>query len=188
MRRNAHPLPTPLQTPHALYTRYGETFNIRHTARVPLVKALCGTVLNLKALDGAHSSRRSHHPQSHWAIPRAHASLSLIQLLSYPPFRSPGRTLSVPVPEIIPCGMSKTLAGAGLPRGDGTFGDLVVVFEHIFPKSVSDTQKTLLRAALFLPQTLNPQQAVRAALPSREFPTHATSSSPSAVHRIACAH
>jgi hypothetical protein len=57
--------------------------------------------------------------------------------------------------------MTKTLPGGGLPRGDGTFGDLVVDFEHIFPKSVSDTQKTLLRAALFLPQTLNPQQAVR---------------------------
>lgn len=72
-----------------------------------------------------------------------------------------GRQLSIPVPEIIPCGATKTLEGLGLPRGDGTHGDMVVHFEHVFPKSVSDTQKTLLRAALFLPPTLNKEQAVR---------------------------
>lgn len=111
------------QLPHPLYARVGDGFDISHTARVPLVKALCGTVLSLRALDG--------------------------------------RQLSIPVPETIPCGATKTLEGLGLPRGDGSFGSLVVQFDHVFPKSVSDTQKTLLRAAFFLPKELNKEQAAR---------------------------
>lgn len=117
--------------PHNLYTRVGNTCDICHTARLPLVSALCGSVLSLKALDG--------------------------------------RIITVSVPEVTTGDSLKTVEGMGLPRGDGTFGQLVIRFVIVFPKSLTDTQKTLLRAAFFLPETRTAEQAGAVKAFSRAF-------------------
>ena len=64
------------QLPHALYKRMPGSYDIMHTARVPIVRALCGTTLALKALDGGPSlqrppaliSRRFSSSVAHWPI------------------------------------------------------------------------------------------------------------------------
>ena len=140
---------------HALYQRVQGTYDIVHAARVPIVKALCGTILTLKALDGAV-------PASGGAAAPAPAGWR--ERAGPERARRPGagRTPSVPVPEIITGANQKIMEGLGLPRGDGSYGDLIIQFDIIFPKAFSDTQKTLLKAAFYLPDHRSKEQNVRA--------------------------
>jgi len=61
-----------------------------------------------------------------------------------------GRTLSVPVTEVVAPGASKTVRGEGMPvsKTPGTRGDLVIRFEVAFPRSLSEDKKRQLRALL----------------------------------------
>jgi len=69
-----------------------------------------------------------------------------------------GRTLVVPITGSIKEGSSVVVPGEGLPSRDGGFGDIIVKFTVAFPQNLSETQKTLLKAAFFLPQTLSNTQ------------------------------
>lgn len=69
------------------------------------------------------------------------------------------RILSIPITEIVQQGSTKLIVGEGLPKGDGTKGDMLVVFDLLFPASLSDSQKMLLNAAFFLPPKPTAEQA-----------------------------
>lgn len=55
-------------------------------------------------------------------------------------------------------GYTKTVAGAGLPDGNGGFGDLIIHFDVQFPTSLRPEQKMLLKTGLALPKKLTPEQ------------------------------
>lgn len=61
-----------------------------------------------------------------------------------------GRTLSVPVSEVVAPGHYKTVKGEGMPisKAPGGKGDLIIKFNVVFPSYVSDTKKAQLRTLL----------------------------------------
>lgn len=114
---------------HPTFQRNGA--DLIYTAKLPLVHALCGTELSIQTLD------------------------------------QQARTLVVPVSDIVKPGENLVVKGEGLPIGDGTAnpdgtpvrGDLIVVFDLLFPQQLSDDQKMLLTSAFFLPSTQTKEQA-----------------------------
>lgn len=62
-----------------------------------------------------------------------------------------GRALSVPVVDIVTSGSQKKIEGEGMPKADGSKGDLYIVFDILFPKTLSETQRNLMKAAFFYP-------------------------------------
>ena len=59
-----------------------------------------------------------------------------------------GRTLSVPVTQVVAPGVSKTVPGEGMPAEEGAKGDLVIVFNTAFPDTLKAEQKALIKKAL----------------------------------------
>lgn len=61
-----------------------------------------------------------------------------------------GRTLSIPLTEIVPHGATKVVRGEGMPvsKAPGTRGDLTLKFDVIFPRSLTADKKAALRALL----------------------------------------
>jgi DnaJ-class molecular chaperone len=55
-------------------------------------------------------------------------------------------------------GYTKTVAGGGLPDGNGGCGDLIIHFDVQFPTSLRPEQKMLLKTGLALPKTLTAEQ------------------------------
>ncbi|KAK9814290.1 hypothetical protein WJX72_003517 [[Myrmecia] bisecta] len=70
-----------------------------------------------------------------------------------------GRTLTVPVTDIVTSGQTITVPNEGLPKLKGGKGDLIVKFDVLFPSALSEAQRMLLKAAFFLPQHLSNEQA-----------------------------
>jgi len=62
-----------------------------------------------------------------------------------------GRVLSIPVVDIVKTGSQKKIEGEGMPKADGSKGDLYIVFDILFPKTLSETQRNLMKAAFFFP-------------------------------------
>lgn len=62
------------------------------------------------------------------------------------------RLLRVPINDVVCPGYSKTVRGEGMPvsKRPGEKGDLIIKFTTVFPKYLTDTQKTQLRRA-FIP-------------------------------------
>lgn len=61
-----------------------------------------------------------------------------------------GRTLSVPVNEVVSPGYLKTVPGEGMPisKSPGSKGDLLIKFNVVFPSYIPESKKTQLRALL----------------------------------------
>ena len=59
-----------------------------------------------------------------------------------------GRTLAVPMTQVVAPGVSKTVPGEGMPTEGGAKGDLVIVFETSFPETLKADQKALIKKAL----------------------------------------
>jgi DnaJ-class molecular chaperone len=61
-----------------------------------------------------------------------------------------GRTLSVPITQIVAPGFKKVLPGEGMPLvcAADTKGDLIISFNTIFPTSLTPSQKSLIKKAL----------------------------------------
>lgn len=62
-----------------------------------------------------------------------------------------GRTLSIPITDIVKTGSKKVVAGEGMPKANGGKGDLIIVFDILFPKTLSPMQRDLMRASFFFP-------------------------------------
>jgi DnaJ family protein B protein 13 len=115
---------------HSTFERNGA--DLIFTAKLPLVHALCGTDLSIQTLDQT------------------------------------ARTLVVPVSNIVRSGETLVVEGEGLPIGtgacnpDGTLvrGDLIVVFDLLFPQQLNDDQKMLLTSAFFLPPKPSKEQTL----------------------------
>ena len=58
-----------------------------------------------------------------------------------------GRTLSVPITQIVTPGATKTVPGEGMPTDRGK-GDLVIKFVIVFPQSLTLAQKAAVKKAL----------------------------------------
>ena len=69
-----------------------------------------------------------------------------------------GRTLNIPLREIVSSGARKVVPGEGLYADDGARGDLVIEFDVLFPTTISPTQRTILKAAFFLPEHMGDEQ------------------------------
>ena len=69
-----------------------------------------------------------------------------------------GAALCVSVGGVVKPGDCQTLRGAGMPTAGGGRGDLHVIFEVVYPSSLSVIQKELLKAAFFLPEKATPAQ------------------------------
>jgi len=78
-----------------------------------------------------------------------------------------GRILNVPVVDIAAPGSKKVIKGEGLPRRGRDAatgkGDLVITFDALFPRYLSETQKLLIKSAFLLPKnpTAEQDKAVR---------------------------
>ena len=59
-----------------------------------------------------------------------------------------GRTLSVPITDIVSPGYTKTVPGEGMPCADGSKGDMVIQFETSFPESLTKEQKAAIKKQL----------------------------------------
>ena len=84
-----------------------------------------------------------------------------------------GRVLSVPVVDIVTSGSQKKIEGEGMPKADGSKGDLFIVFDILFPKTLSETQRNLMKAAFFYPSkpSATASQASLAFLSAANNPT-----------------
>jgi DnaJ-class molecular chaperone len=69
------------------------------------------------------------------------------------------RTLSIPITDIVKTGSVQVVKGEGMAKPDGTVGDLLIVYDLIFPTFLNDEQKMLLSAAVFLPPKLSTEQS-----------------------------
>ena len=69
------------------------------------------------------------------------------------------RTLTVPIADVVKPGYTSVVVGEGMPKSSGGRGNLILELDLLFPPSVSETQKMLIRSAFFLPLTLNDKQA-----------------------------
>lgn len=65
-----------------------------------------------------------------------------------------GKMINIPVNDIVFPGYTKVVPGEGLPKESGGFGDLVLEFDIVFPKSLRPEQKMLLKAGLALPKQM----------------------------------
>jgi DnaJ-class molecular chaperone len=77
-----------------------------------------------------------------------------------------GKQLSVPVETIVDAGSTKVVSGEGMARRaekGGGRGDLLVVFDLVFPKTLSPTQREMMRAAFFFPGKNPSKEAQKAA-------------------------
>ena len=73
------------------------------------------------------------------------ARLPLIDGLCGAALRIPtldGRTLDIPVSDVVDSGARKVVVGEGMARGDGTRGDLIIVFDLVFPRTLSRRSAT----------------------------------------------
>jgi DnaJ family protein B protein 13 len=70
------------------------------------------------------------------------------------------RLLTIPVTDIMKTGQTMLVVGEGLPKASGGFGDLLVVFDLIFPSSLTDDQRILLTAAFYLPKKQTKEQVL----------------------------
>ncbi|XP_064405470.1 dnaJ homolog subfamily B member 1-like [Halichondria panicea] len=60
-----------------------------------------------------------------------------------------GRVIRVPITEIVSPGYRKTVVGEGMPLvGETGSGDLIVEFNIVFPHSLNQSQKSLIKQAL----------------------------------------
>ncbi|KAJ9528325.1 hypothetical protein QJQ45_014309 [Haematococcus lacustris] len=75
-----------------------------------------------------------------------------------------GRLLSVPIADIVTPGYSQIVPGEGMPKPSGGKGNLILDVELLFPTSINETQKMLIRSAFFLPAqpTAEQNKALRA--------------------------
>merc|ERR1711988_1482429 len=92
------------------------------------------------------------------------AKIPLVQALAGCTLELPrldGRQVIVGVNDIIHQGYEKVLVGEGMPSYEepGKCGDLVVKFDVEFPRTLNDTQRQLVKCALFLPTSLNDEQS-----------------------------
>ncbi|CAL8468766.1 g8307 [Coccomyxa elongata] len=95
---------------HPVFEREGN--DLIHTAKLPLVDALCGATIKVTTLDG--------------------------------------RPLTVSVSDVARPGAEKKVKGEGMPqsKAPSTKGDLRVRFDVLFPRTLSDQQKSGLRQLL----------------------------------------
>ncbi|KAL3149371.1 Major surface glycoprotein G [Trebouxia sp. C0010 RCD-2024] len=70
-----------------------------------------------------------------------------------------GRTLNVPVTDIVRTGDKMVVPQEGMRKAGGTKGDLHITFDVVFPVALSEHQRTMLKAAFFLPPKLDAKQA-----------------------------
>ncbi|QDZ23738.1 DnaJ-like protein [Chloropicon primus] len=68
------------------------------------------------------------------------------------------RTLCIPVTNIVQTGDVLTIEDEGLPTGNGGKGCLVVAFEVLFPKVLSETQKQIIKSGFYLPSATSQAQ------------------------------
>merc|ERR1712054_481047 len=71
-----------------------------------------------------------------------------------------GRDVIVGVNDVISPGFQKVIEGEGMPSYEepGKCGDLVVKYDVEFPRTLNDTQRQLLKCALFMPASLSDEQ------------------------------
>ena len=59
-----------------------------------------------------------------------------------------GRTLSIPVTQVVAPGATKVVPGEGMLDAEGSKGDLVIKFDIVFPKTLKAEQKAAIKKAL----------------------------------------
>ena len=59
-----------------------------------------------------------------------------------------GRTLSIPVTQVVSPGATKKWPGEGMPKEDGTKGNLLINFDIQFPATLTPAQKSALKKTL----------------------------------------
>ena len=75
-----------------------------------------------------------------------------------------GTTLTVPNDDIVTPGYRIAVPGRGMPNpeeGAGARGDLVLSVDVLFPKKLSEAQKAIIAAAVFLPESKETGDAVK---------------------------
>jgi len=91
------------------------------------------------------------------------ASIPAVKSLTggvFPIHHLDGRVLHLPLTEIKRPGDKVKVPNEGMPNKEGGKGDLIVEFDVVFPKYLSDTQKTIIAAGFLCPQDdkLNKEQ------------------------------
>mmetsp|Transcript_27589 Transcript_27589/g.70282 ORF Transcript_27589/g.70282 Transcript_27589/m.70282 type:complete len:361 (-) Transcript_27589:356-1438(-) len=70
------------------------------------------------------------------------------------------RVLSVPIADVVTPGYSQVVPGEGMPKpAGGGKGNLILEVDLLFPASLTETQKMLIKSAFFLPPNPSKEQA-----------------------------
>lgn len=59
-----------------------------------------------------------------------------------------GRQLAIPVTQVVAPGYTKKWPGEGMPKEDGTKGNLLIKFDIQFPETLTPAQKTTIKKTL----------------------------------------
>ena len=68
------------------------------------------------------------------------------------------RLLSIPIADIVTPGFTQLVPGEGMPKPGGGKGNLLLDVQLLFPQSLTETQKMLIRSAFFLPPAPTKEQ------------------------------
>jgi len=79
------------------------------------------------------------------------ATISLVEALCGTVLEIPcldGRVLSIPITQVVSPGFTKKWPGEGMPKADGTKGNMLIKFDILFPESLTPAQKAALKKTL----------------------------------------
>ena len=125
---------------HPLFRRVGA--DLHYIATIPLAKALVGCVIEVNCLRMYTFEKQIICAISQ--LPNSATSMFQVPTLD-------GRSLSIPVNDIVQPGYQKRVVGEGMPISkskDGEKGDLVISFDIVFPTKLEVHQKALIKQAL----------------------------------------
>lgn len=65
----------------------------------------------------------------------------------------------MPIADVVTPGYTQTVPGEGMPKPAGGKGNLILEVDLLFPTSITEAQKMLIRSAFFLPPVPTKEQA-----------------------------
>lgn len=68
------------------------------------------------------------------------------------------RVLQIPIADVVTPGFSQVVPGEGMPKPTGGKGNLILEVDLLFPVSITETQKMLIKSAFFLPAVPTKEQ------------------------------
>lgn len=139
--------------PHKRFARRGA--DLVHKVVLPLYQALVGASVEVQTLDNRYVAWDGMLETclsvkgASTLLPCGGAAKCAVHDTADLLYRR--RTLTLPIADIVTPGYSQVVPGEGLPKPAGGRGNLILEVDLLFPHTLSETQKMLIRSAFFLP-------------------------------------